>query len=131
MARGLVIGEGVKIRAINLSRKIVECPRCNTDSKRHSLGHRWLRDIGLSAPVILEVTYSKHYCPKCERHFNLPMEHLAQPGSNFTNRVHRTAIDLVAKQDYTLEKATEFMERKYQVHVPATTIHDWVAVEVP
>jgi len=131
MARGMVIGEGVKIRQINLSRKICDCPVCSTPSKRHSLGHRWLREIGLSAPVVLEVTYSKHYCAKCQKHFNLPMDHLALPGSNFTNRVHRTAIDLVVKQCLTLERAKEAMLAKYHVLVPPTTIHDWVAVEVP
>jgi len=119
----------VKVRQINLSRKNVECPRCGSESKRHSLGHRWLRDVGIHEPVILEVIYSKHYCVKCERHFNLPMEHLAQERLNFTNRVQRTAVDLVAKQGFTLQRANEFMKMKYHVHVPATTIHDWVATD--
>ena len=116
----------IKIRNINLSRKTVECPECNTISKRNTLGHRWLREIGLSHPVVLEVTYSKHRCPKCERIFNLPMDHLAMPRSNFTNRVHRVATDLVRMQGYTLEKAKEYMQLKYHVCVPATTIHDWL-----
>ena len=125
MARGLVIGEGVKIRALNLSRKVVDCPTCQTPAKRHSLGHRWIRDIGTTSPAIIEITFSKHYCPKCDQHFNLPTEHLAPARSNFTNRVHKTAIDLV-RHGNTHTEASKFMEKKYNVHVPASTIAEWV-----
>lgn len=130
MSRKLSIPRGTKIRRINLSRKIAPCPRCNTASKRHSLGKRKLREVGISAPTLLEVTYSKHYCPTCRRHFSLPMEHLALPSGRFTNRVRRTAVDLVTKQDLTLEKATSRMEQKYHVHVPPTTLHDWVVADM-
>ena len=130
MSRKLSIPRGTKIRRINLSRKIAPCPRCGTASKRHSLGKRKLREVGISAPTMLEVIYSKHYCTTCRRHFSLPMEHLALPSGRFTNRVRRTAVDLVTKQDLTLEKATKRMELKYHVHVPPTTLHDWVVADM-
>jgi len=57
------------------------------------------------------------------------MDHLAQPSGRFTNRVRRTAVDLVINQSMTLEKATQRMRQKYHVHVPPTTLHDWVVVE--
>ena len=53
------IDAGVMVRSINLSVKQTECPKCNTNSTRHSLGHRWLREVGLSHPVLLEITFSK------------------------------------------------------------------------
>ena len=121
---------GTKFRKINLSRKAAPCPRCNQISKRHSLGRRRLREVGISGPTILEVSYSKHYCEKCHKHFSLPMDHLALPSGRFTNRVRRTAVELVIKQALTLEKATQRMRLKYYVHVPPTTLHDWVVAEL-
>ena len=130
MSRKLSIPRGTKIRRINLSRKIVNCPRCNTSSKRHSIGKRMLREVGISGPTMLEVTYSKHYCVSCRKHFSLCMDHLAMPSARFTNRVRRTAVDLVVKQAMTLEKSTQRMRQKYHVHVPPTTLHDWVVAEM-
>jgi transposase len=121
-----IVSRGTKIRKINLSRKTAPCPRCDTISKRHSIGKRRLREVGISAPAILEVTYSKHYCVNCRKHFSLPMDHLAQPSGRFTNRVRRTAVDLVVNQSMTLEKATQRMNQKYYVHVPRSTLHDWL-----
>jgi transposase len=125
-----VVPRGTKVRRINLSRKIATCPKCGTASKRHSIGTRRLREVGISGPTVLEVTYSKHYCVTCRKHFSLPMDHLAQPSGRFTNRVRRTAVDLVIKQSLTLEKATQRMRQKYHVHVPPTTLHDWVVAEM-
>lgn len=130
MAQKTALPRGVKIRKINLSRKTAPCPHCGTISKRHSIGQRKLREVGISAPTLLEVTYSKHYCPTCRKHFSLPMDHLAMPSGRFTNRVRRTAVDLVVKQSMTLEKATQRMRAKYHVHVPPTTLHDWVVAEM-
>jgi len=58
------------------------------------------------------------------------MNHLAPPSGRFTNRVRRTAVDLVIKQSMTLEKAAQRMRSKYYLHVPPTTLHDWVVSEM-
>ena len=129
MSRKLAIPRDTKIRRINLARKSASCPKCNQMGMRHSLGQRRLREIGIVGPTILEVKYSKHYCVKCRRHFSQPMDHLAMPSVRFTNRVRRTAVDLVMKQAMTLEKATQRMRQKYHVHIPPTTLHDWVYAE--
>jgi len=118
----------LKIRTMRLDRKLATCPKCGGDCKRANLAHRWLRELGLSQPVILEVTYSKHWCPKCERKFDIPMDHLARPGCNFTNRVVNTALDLIDKGK-SIDEAADVLEKRYLVHVPKTTINDWVAVE--
>ena len=34
------------------------------------------------------------------------------------------------KQSMTLERATQRMRQKYHVHVPPTTLHDWVVAEM-
>jgi len=129
VASKIVLPRGVKIRKINLSRKVAYCVKCGTLSKRHSLGHRRLREVGVTGPTILYITYSKHYCLKCRKHFSLPMEHIALPSGRFTNRVRRTAVALVLKEAMTLEKATLRMRQKYHVHIPPTTLHDWVMAE--
>lgn len=119
-----------KIRRINLLRKTATCPTCKTDSKRHSVGKRRLRELGISSPMIIEVIYSKHFCPQCRKHFNLSMDHIAQPNGRFTNRVRRTAVDLVVNKSFTLKKASEYMRQTYCIQIPYTTIHDWVVAKM-
>ena len=116
----------MKTRRITLARKVAHCPYCGTLSKRHAHGRRSLREIGVAGPVLVEITYSKHYCEHCRKHFSVPMEHLAVPSGRFTNRVRWTAVDLVVKSALTLEKAALRMRQKYFVTVPPTTLHDWV-----
>jgi len=130
MSRKFTIPKNTKIRRICLSRKNCPCPRCQTVSKRHSICKRKLREVGISGPTVLEITYSKHYCIHCRKHFSQPMDHLAMPSGRFTNRVRRTAVDLVVKQSMTLEKASSRMCQKYHVHIPPTTLHDWVVAEM-
>ncbi len=113
-------------RRVTMSRKSARCPRCGGLSKRHSNARRRLREVGISGPVVVEVTYSKHYCENCRKHFSLPMDHLAPPSGRFTHRVRRTAVDLVLRHALTLEKASLRMRHEHYVHVPPTTIHDWV-----
>jgi len=124
------VTRAAKHRQMNLSREMAPCPKCTTVSKRHSTGKRTLREIGISSPTVLEITYSKHYCVTCRKHFSIPMDHLAQPAGRFTSRVRQTAVALVVKEAMILEKASERMRLKYHVHVPVTTLHDWVVDEM-
>jgi len=57
------------------------------------------------------------------------MEHLAVSNSLFTNRVNKTAVALVLGKDMTLAGASKAMWQKYHVHVPPTTLHDWVTAK--
>ncbi len=113
-------------RRVTMSRKNAPCPRCGGLSKRHSNARRRLREVGISGPVVVEVTYSKHYCENCRKHFSLPMDHLAPAHSHFTHRVRRAAVNLVITRSLTLERAALRMRREYFVNVPPTTLHDWV-----
>ena len=123
--RTAVSSEGVKIRKADFNMRQAPCPECGRTCKRHSLGHRWLRDVGIRSPACIEVTYSKHYCPVCNMYFNNKMGNIAPAGSNYSNRVVSTSVDLVAK-GLSLMAAKDHMLAKYHVTVPATTIHDWV-----
>ncbi len=114
------------IRRIVISHPAYPCPRCNRLAARHGHGHRRLREIGIKSPAVVEVTYSKHYCKNCRKHFSAPMEHIAPAFSRFTYRVRWAAIEMVASKAMTLENATRQMWQKHFVRVPLTTLHDWV-----
>ena len=119
-----------KTSVIDLSRKLCSCPRCNErDCKRHSVSRRRLKEISMGEEsAVLEVIYSKHYCPECNKHFSLPMPHLARSSGRYTNRVRSAAIKLVFEGS-TLSGASKYMNSKFKVHVPPNTIFDWVVTE--
>lgn len=50
----VAIPRGTKFRKINMSRKVAHCPRCGELSKRHSIGRRRLREVGISGPTMLD-----------------------------------------------------------------------------
>lgn len=120
---------GMKIRKINVVRKVAGCPRCGAASKRHSIGRRRLRELGITGPTMLDVRYSKHYCEKCRKHFSVDTSFLAPPSGRFTHRVRKTSVDFVRKQGLTIERAVQRMRQRYYVHIPPTTLHDWVVEE--
>src|SRR5438128_7641742 len=50
------------------------CPRCDQLAPRHKAGQRTLHDLGdLSTghPVDLLVTYSSHYCARCQKYLRI------------------------------------------------------------
>lgn len=102
------------------------CPSCGAASTRRSTGVRQLRDLGINGPVVLEVHYSKHFCPQCRTYFNCPMPDLAEPGSLYTRRVQETAVAKVLVDHLPLEQVQQQMFREFYVHVPPATLHDWV-----
>ena len=76
--------------------------------------------------MVLEIQYSKHRCPRCEKYFNAPMEDLAEPGGLYTQRVRTTALAKVLVDGLPLEVVQEQMLREFHVHVPPTTLDRWV-----
>jgi hypothetical protein len=102
------------------------CPTCGTSSPRRSTGIRQLRDLGVNRPVVLEVRYSKHRCPQCRTYFNCPMLDLAEPGSLYTRRVQETAVAKVLVDFLPLEQVQQQMLREFYMHVPPTTLYEWV-----
>lgn len=116
----------VQIRRMTISRREAHCPHCGMPGRRHAVGMRRLREIGITGPVVLVVTYSKHYCEVCRKHFSVDMNHLAPAHGRFTNRVRGRALDLLLRRRLTLCAASCRMRRDHYVHVPTTTMHEWV-----
>lgn len=102
------------------------CPTCGRSSTRRSTGVRQLRDLGINRPVVLEVRYSKHFCWHCRTYFNCPMPNLAEPGSLYTRRVQEIAVAKVLVDLLPLEQVQQQMFREFYVHVPPTTLYEWV-----
>lgn len=86
-----------------------------------------MREIGLSLPTFVNITYSMHFCERCRKHFTPSMEHLAFFRGKFTSRVRRTAVAMAATM--SLAMAADEMFRRYRVRVPISTLHEWVGSE--
>ena len=114
------------IRVEKRVRKRAACPQCGALSRKRSTSRRQLRDLGLHHPLVLEVVQSVHYCTNCHRHFKLPVDDLAEPGSRFTRAVKDKALASVFEDGLPIEATVLRMLRDFHVHVPASTLYDWM-----
>lgn len=113
-------------RRIRIVRESAPCPCCGRMGKRHSLDVRLLHEVGVTCLIMLDVTYSKHYCQSCRRHFAVDMSYLAPPSGHYTHRVRLAALEMVICRNMTLDRAVNQMRAKRHVHVPMTTLHGWI-----
>jgi len=121
-----VLFPNTQIRTEQRVRKQAPCPTCGAQSKRTSKSRRQLRDLGLHHPIVLEVVQSVHYCKRCDGHFKLPIDDLAEPGSLFTNRVKEKALASVFEDGLPVDTVVLRMLRDFNVHVPRSTLYDWM-----
>jgi transposase-like protein len=105
------------------------CPRCGHSSYRDSRGCRTLHDLGgprTGRPQDVVVTYSRHYCTRCRKYFNVDMTDLADPGSHSTRRVVDAAVRLVVEDGLPCRATSWGLWRDHRVFVPYATIQNWV-----
>jgi transposase len=105
------------------------CPHCGRSCYRHARGQRSLHDLGCLSrdrPCVLHVTYSRHYCARCRRHFSAPLADLAPPGSHYTHRVISLAVRLVVEDGLPYRAASWHLWRDHRVFVPFATVQNWV-----
>jgi transposase len=105
------------------------CPRCGRSCYRHARGQRTLHDLGSlprDRPCVLRVTYSRHYCARCHRHFSADLSDLAPPGSHYTQRVILLAVRLVVEDGLPYRAASWHLWRDHRVFVPFATLQNWV-----
>jgi hypothetical protein len=105
------------------------CPRCGHLAARHTWSHRTLHDLGdwsSGHPIDLLVTYSSHYCSRCQKYFNVDLTDLASPGSHYTHRVVQMSVRLVVEDGLPYRPASWHMWRDQRVFVPFATIQNWV-----
>jgi transposase len=105
------------------------CPRCGRSCHRHARGHRTLHDLGSllrDRPCVLRVTYSRHYCVRCRRHFSADLSDLAPPGSHYAQRVILLAVRLVVEDGLPYRAASWHLWRDHRVFVPFATVQNWV-----
>lgn len=120
----------VRRRVIRLDRPQAPCRRCGAAAKRHSAGKRQVHDLGVDAPAVIDVTYSKHYCPLCKKHFCIAMDHLARDASHYSERVRRKAIDLYLREGLTFDATAARLRERHHVVVGRSTLHDWITDEL-
>ncbi len=90
---------------------------------------RTLHDVGdlvSERPRDLHVTYSEHYCCKCDRFLNADASDLAAPKSHYTHRVIMLAVRLVVEDGLPYRAASWHLWRDHRVFVPFATIQNWV-----
>ena len=105
------------------------CPHCGYNCRKHRTGHRKLRHLGNRSkgrPVLIELAYSVHYCPKCKIHFNVDTTNVAAPGSHYTHAVVELAIRVVVEDGLPYREASWHLWRDHRVFVPFATIQNWV-----
>lgn len=105
------------------------CPRCGFSCYRDGTATRTLHNLGdvnSGRPCDLIVTYSKHYCVRCQRYFNADMTDLAPPRSHYTQRVIDLAVRVVVEDGLPYRSASWHLWRDHRVFVPFATIQNWV-----
>ena len=92
----------------------------------HSLLSGTIGDLYTGCPVDLLVTYSHHYCSKCQKYFNIDLSDVAPPGGHYTHRVTQIAVRLVVEDGLPYRPASWHLWRDHRVFVPFATIQNWV-----
>ena len=111
----------------NFSRR--PCPECGHSCYRKRTFERTLHDVGdlvSGRPRNIQLTYSQHYCCKCQSYFNADMSDLASPKSHYTHRVVTLAVRLVVEDGLPYRAASWHLWRDHRVFVPFATIQNWV-----
>jgi len=114
-------------RSRNFSRR--PCPWCGRSCYRHRVRERTLHDLGdlvTERPRDIHLTYSQHYCCKCDRYFNVDTSDLAPSKSHYTHRVIALAVRLVVEDGLPYRAASWHLWRDHRVFVPFATIQNWV-----
>jgi len=106
-----------------------QCPRCAHRAGRYGVDSRVLHDLGdarADHPVDLLVTFSRHRCLRCGNCFACDFSDLALPYCQYTRRVQRRAVRLVAEDGLPYRNASWHLWRDHRVFVPYATIQNWV-----
>lgn len=108
------------------------CPQCDHKSRKHRIGHRKLQGLGDTLerrPLFIKLSYSVHYCKKCDIYFNIDMSDLAAPGSPYTCIVVTCALCFVIKDKLSFREASSKLSKNHCVSVSFATIQRWVNTE--
>jgi transposase len=105
------------------------CPGCGKSAYRDRVYRRKLHDVGdviKGRPREIALTYSQHYCSRCQKYFNVDSSDIAPPGSQYTNRVITLTIRLVAEDGLAYQATSWHLWRDHRVFVPFSTVRNWV-----
>lgn len=118
-----------RIEKRNRNRRKSPCPHCGRAATHKHVRRRRLHDLGdarTGHPIDLSVSYSEHYCCKCNCWFTVDLSDLASPGSHYTHRVIAAAVRAVIEDGLPYRVASWHLWRDHRVFVPFATIQNWV-----
>jgi hypothetical protein len=112
-------------RVMTLIKTDEPCPRCRTPRNKHSLSlrHYWELTPDFTKAEFIELRYSKHYCPRCERHYTADMAEYVAPQCLFGIRFKAKALEFLNEE--SIEKTHLRLRKRYGVMVGLTTLHEW------
>lgn len=93
------------------------CPACGTESPRHSVAVR--RPTCITGKPV-NVRTSKHYCPRCRRHFT-PENPFIGRGRRYADDARRRAAGMVLRGEGNLTQISKL------TGIAVSTLCDWVA----
>ena len=116
----------IRIRRLSRNYPVISCPKCNYLAARHSIGKRNVRDISLKCPTVYVITYSKHFCDKCYKFFNAPMDDISPPSSGYTQRTRKLVLTRMLEDKLNINTVKKQLLRDLHVDISAATIYRWM-----
>ena len=122
----------VEIKILDASFRTHLCPRCGTESPRHSVAVRTAMDIGLERPILLMITVGGYRCPRCrkKRFFRTPLDFLA-PHCYYVNRRREKLIASIREDQMPIGLATRRMDRDFDIDIAISTAWEWLRESQP
>ena len=107
------------------------CTGCGKPCFRKRSFSRTLWDLSTEIedseePVLLNLTYSQHYCCDCRSYFLSPLDPWIPIKSQYTQRVIDRAVSRVVQDRNSYREASRWMCTELGICVPFVTIRNWV-----
>jgi RNase P subunit RPR2 len=121
----------MKIKKIDRNYKQELCSKCAvTMCPRHSVKVRKVKEINIDEKMVLEITYSIHYCSRCDIFFNVNLRDIVRSRSAYSQNVKNT-VALMLDEGVQVKKIRHEMIVRYNVAIPRSTLQDWITDLMP
>ena len=112
------------VRHVRWSFPALPCPRCGRGAPRTDEVVRIAIDIDLEAPVLLQISVSRHRCAACRRYFRAQPPFL-RPDAVYTNRVVSKAVQAVREDGMAMRRVPARLARDFWVRPSEASIRCW------
>jgi Transposase len=122
LSRGRV--EVTSDNALEIAPPTAECPVCHSESKRHSIARRNIRDISLDGERVVPVRVGVYRCAMCQKHFRLQTG-LAEKGKHYSKRALEKSFVAVRDDKMTFTGLPNRLSRDFHIAPSKSTCHRW------